>query len=122
MSGFKVWASDDVLSAADMNSYLMEQVVPVFASNAVRAGAILAPTEGQMTYREDGDIYEFWNGSAWVAIGTAIGVVPNASYALTSGTAVFATTAGNAQKVSNQTVFIQSATPTANATNDLWFW
>jgi hypothetical protein len=116
MSGFKVWASDDVLSAADMNSYLMEQVVPVFASNAVRAGAILAPTEGQMTYREDGDIYEFWNGSAWVAIGTAIGVVPNATYALTSGTAV------NATKVSNQTVFIQSATPTANATNDLWFW
>lgn len=110
MSGFKVWASDDVLSAADMNSYLMEQVIPVFASNAVRSGAILAPTEGQMSYREDGDIYEFWNGSAWVAVGSAVGTVPNA------------TTAANANKVSNQTVFIQSATPTANATNDLWFW
>jgi hypothetical protein len=116
MSGRKVWAADEVLTAEDLNGYLMDQAVMVFASNAVRAGAILAPEEGMVTYRVDGDIYEFWNGSTWTGLGTAIGVVPNASYALTSGTAV------NATRVSNQTVFIQSSTPTATATNDLWFW
>ena len=122
MTGRKVWAADDVLTAADVNNFLMDQAVMVFASAAVRSGAILSPETGMVTYRVDGAVYEFWNGSAWTVLGSAIGVVPNASYALTSGTAVFAATAANSQKVSNQTVFIQSSTPTATATNDLWFW
>lgn len=110
MPGYKVWASDDVLTAADMNSYLMQQVVPQFASATTRSGAILSPPTGMITYRADGAVFERWSGSAWVAIGDAVGTVPNA------------TTAANALKVSNQTVFIQSSTPTATATNDLWFW
>jgi hypothetical protein len=52
-----------------------------------------------LTYRQDGDVYEFWNGSAWVEIN-----------------------AGNAKRVSGQTVFIQEAEPSATAVNDLWFW
>jgi hypothetical protein len=110
MSGRKVWVADEVLSAEDLNEYLMDQSVMAFSSSAARAGAILTPVNGMVSYREDASIYEFFNGSAWVALGTAIGTVPNA------------TTAANASKVSNQTVFIQSTTPTANATNDLWFW
>lgn len=122
MSGYKVWASEDVLTAADLNTFLMQQAIPRFASATTRAGAILSPSEGQLTYRNDGNVYELWNGSAWVALGSFVGTVPNASYATNAGTAVYATTAGNANKVSNKTIFIQSGTPTATATNDLWFW
>jgi hypothetical protein len=131
MAGRKVWLADEVLTAEDLNDYLMDQSVVVFASAGARTSAVLSPEVGMLTYRVDGSVYELWNGSAWVAAGNNIGTVPNATYALTSGTAVFAssatnatnaTTAANATKVSNQTVFIQSSTPTATATNDLWFW
>ena len=113
MAGYKTWSADDVLAAADLNSYLMAQAVPRFADTSTRSGAILSPAEGQLTYRIDGDVFELWNGSAWVDLGGAIGT---ATYAATAGTAT------NASKVSNQTVFIQSTTPTANATGDLWFY
>ena len=122
MPGRKVWLADEVLTANDLNDFLMDQAVAVFASAGARSAAILSPEVGMLTYRVDGSIYELWNGTAWVAAGNNIGTVPNATYALTSGTAVFATTSGNSNKVSNQTVFIQSSTPTATATNDLWFW
>jgi hypothetical protein len=122
MPGYKTWAADDVLTAADLNSYLMQQSVPQFASAAVRSGAILSPAEGQLTYRIDGDVYELWNGSAWVALGGAIGT---ATVAATAGTATYAVTSGtavNANKVGNITIFNSSTTPTANATGDLWFY
>lgn len=107
MAGYKTWAADDVLAAADLNSYLMAQAVPRFADTSTRAGAILSPAEGQLTYRIDGDVFELWNGSAWVALGGAIGT---------------ATAALTADKLNGRTVFVQSGTPTALATGDLWFW
>lgn len=122
MAGYKTWAADDVLTAADLNSYLMAQAVPRFADTSTRAGAILSPAAGQLTYRIDGSVFELWNGSAWVALGGAIGT---ATYATTSGTATYATTSGtavNANKVGNITIFNSSTTPTANATGDLWFY
>ena len=107
MAGYKTWAADDVLAAADLNSYLMAQAVPRFADTSTRAGAILSPAEGQLTYRIDGNVYELWDGSAWVALGGAIGT---------------ATVAANAAKVGGITIFNSSTTPTANATGDLWFY
>ena len=102
MAGYKTWAADDVLAAADLNSYLMAQAVPRFADVSTRAGAILSPAEGQLTYRIDGDVFEFWNGSAWTQIN--------------AGSAV------NAGKVAGITIFNTSGMPTANATGDLWFY
>lgn len=116
MTGRKVWAADEVLSAADLNEYLGDQVITIFSSATARDSAMLTPIEGQTVYLQDSNVYQSWNGSAWVSLGNAVGTVPNATYALTAGTAT------NASKVSNQTVFIQSSTPTATATNDLWFW
>lgn len=106
----KVFVSDEVLTAEDVNDYLMNQAVMTFTNSGTRDGAILSPVEGMVIYLIDSNVYQTWSGSAWVDLGNAVGTVPNA------------TTAANANKVSNQTIFIQSATPTANATNDLWFW
>lgn len=102
MPGRKVWAADDVLAAADLNDYLMDQAVMVFANASARSGAILAPETGMLTYRTDAGIYEFYNGSAWAQIN--------------AGSAV------NAQRVAGITIFNSAGTPTANAVGDLWFY
>jgi len=102
MPGRKVWAADDVLTAEDLNDYLMDQAVMVFSSSSARSGAILAPETGMLTYRTDGAVYEFWNGTAWTQINAG--------------------SAANAGRVAGITIFNSSGTPTANATGDLWFF
>jgi hypothetical protein len=121
--GKKTWATDDILTAVDLNGYLADQVTMVFASGAARTSGIAAPSEGMVTYLSDSNSLWHFSGTTWVNIPTE--AVGTANYSVTAGTANYSVTAGtaaNASKVSNQTVFIQSATPTAIATNDLWFW
>ena len=121
--GKKTWATDDILTAVDLNGYLADQVTMVFASGAARTSGIAAPSEGMVTYLSDSNSLWHFSGTTWVNIPTE--AVGTANFATTAGTASYAATAGtaaNASKVSNQTVFIQAATPTALATNDLWFW
>lgn len=118
--GKKTWATDDILTAVDLNGYLADQVTMVFASDSARTAGITFPSEGMVTYLSDSNSLWHYSGTTWVNIPTA--AVGTANYAVTSGTAVYSATAGNASKVSNQTVFIQAGTPTATATNDLWFY
>lgn len=65
MAGFKTWADLDILTAADLNGYLMQQVVPRFASTAARDAAITAPEAGQLCYVA-GLGYLTYSGTAWV--------------------------------------------------------
>lgn len=67
--GRKVWSAGEVLTAADVNGYLMDQTVMVFDDASARSSAIGTPTEGMMSYRKDSDIVEFWSGSAWNPVG-----------------------------------------------------
>lgn len=46
-----------------------------FATSAARATAIPSPTDGQFTYLQDTNSPEFYNGSAYVPVGTAPGLV-----------------------------------------------
>ena len=66
--GFKTFATGDVLSAADVNGYLMQGVL-VFADSAARSAAITSPQEGQYSYLKDTNSTEYYTGSAWVASG-----------------------------------------------------
>lgn len=135
MTGRKVWAADDVLTAADIMGYLMDQSVTIWSSATTRNAGILSPIEGNVTYLQDVNQFQQWNGSAWIGFNAqTAGSATSASYATTSGTAVYATTSGtavysttsgtatNATKVNNFKVFVQSGTPTATGTGDLWFW
>lgn len=110
MVGRKEWAADDVLSAADLEGYLMDQAVTIWANATARNSGILAPIEGQISYLQDSNIFQAYSGSAWVDQNSL------------GGTATVATTATTANKLNGRTVFVQSATPTALATGDLWFW
>lgn len=67
-AGFKTFVDGDILTAAQVNTYLMEQSVMVFASAAARTTAIAAPSEGMVTYRTDNNVIEYYDGAAWQPI------------------------------------------------------
>ena len=67
----KTLNAGDVLTASDVNTFLMDQSVMTFADSAARGSAIGTATEGMLTYLEDTDAYQSWNGSAWVGVGGA---------------------------------------------------
>jgi hypothetical protein len=46
-AGFKTFTAGDVLTAAEVNTYLMSQAIPVFANAAAAGSAIASPQEGQ---------------------------------------------------------------------------
>ena len=64
----KVFTAGEVLAAADVNSFLMDQTVMSFAGTAARGSAIPSPVEGMVTYSEADDLLEFYNGSAYVGV------------------------------------------------------
>lgn len=67
-AGYKLFNTGDVLTAAQVNTYLMEQSVMVFANAAARTTALSGVVaEGMLSYLKDTDQVEVYNGSAWVA-------------------------------------------------------
>jgi hypothetical protein len=69
-SGYRLYATGDVLTAAQVNNYLQEQTVMVFADAAARTTALAAVlAEGMISYLKDTNSTEYYSGSAWVAIG-----------------------------------------------------
>jgi hypothetical protein len=64
----KVFTAGEVLSATDVNSFLMDQTIMTFAGTAARGSAIPSPTEGMITYLADTNTFQFWNGSSYVQL------------------------------------------------------
>jgi hypothetical protein len=62
---YKVFTNGSTLQASELNENLMQQSTAVFSNAAARTAAITSPVEGQLTYLEDVDRYEWWSGSAW---------------------------------------------------------
>jgi hypothetical protein len=67
--GFKTFAVGEVLSAANVNGYLMQGVL-VFANATARDAAITSPQEGQFAYLKDTNITTYYTGSAWANLDT----------------------------------------------------
>ncbi len=63
MAGRKIFAPATVLTATDVNSFLMDQSVMVFADGAARTTAIGTPVEGMLTYLESTGAYEYFDGA-----------------------------------------------------------
>ena len=73
-AGAFLFTSGSVLTANQVNTYLMDQSVMRFADEATRTAAFGGagePTlaEGMMSYLMDANSVQVYNGSAWVAIG-----------------------------------------------------
>jgi hypothetical protein len=68
-AGYKLFNTGDVLTAAQVNTYLNEQTVMVFASAAARTSALTSVlAEGMVSYLQDTNAVEVYNGSAWVSL------------------------------------------------------
>jgi hypothetical protein len=67
--GFKTFAVGEILSAANVNGYLMQGVL-VFANATARDAAITSPQEGQFAYLKDTNVTTYYTGSAWANLDT----------------------------------------------------
>jgi hypothetical protein len=54
-AGFKVFQDGNVLLASEVNTFMMEQQIMVFADAAARDAAILSPSEGMFAFLKDDD-------------------------------------------------------------------
>lgn len=75
-SGRKVFTAGAVLGASDVQNYLQDQAVMVFAGTAARGSALGAGTvsAGMVSYLTDVDQLQHYNGSNWIPIPYAIAV------------------------------------------------
>ena len=63
--GFKDFTTGEVLTAADVDGYLM-QGIWVFANSTARDAAVTSPQEGNSCYLKDTDVIQVYSGSSWV--------------------------------------------------------
>ncbi len=54
-AGFKLFQDGNVLTASEVNTFMMEQMIMVFASAAARDAAITSPSEGMFAFLKDTD-------------------------------------------------------------------
>jgi hypothetical protein len=67
--GRRTFIATEVLTAANVNGYLMDQAVMVFAGTAARSSAIgTALSEGMVTYRSDFNVLEVYDGANFVGV------------------------------------------------------
>lgn len=95
-SGFTTFTAGNVLTASEVNNYLMEQSVMVFATTGARDSAIITPEAGMTAYINSGDssegLYSYtgttWNkGPSWNAPwGFVAQVTSTVSLQTTTGT------------------------------------
>jgi hypothetical protein len=68
-AGYKLFQTGDVLTAAQVNTYLNEQTVMVFANAAARTSALTSVlAEGMVSYLQETNAVEVYTGSAWVGV------------------------------------------------------
>ena len=62
----KTFTAGDVLTASDMNTFLMDQRIMTFADSTARSSAIGTASQGMVTYLANSDTFEYWNGTTYV--------------------------------------------------------
>jgi hypothetical protein len=67
--GRKVFNSGDILLASEVQGYLQDQAVMVFADSTARGSAIPSPSEGMLTYNLDTGSLELYDGSSFIGVG-----------------------------------------------------
>lgn len=67
---YKTFTAGTLATASDVQTYLMNQTVMVFADAAARNAALTSPSEGMVTYQEGSDHLTIYNGSAWIPFDT----------------------------------------------------
>jgi len=88
-AGYKLFNTGDVLLASEVNTYLQQQVTMVFANATARTSALSGVlAEGMMSYLQDTNTVEVYDGSNWVSVGNTgdiTGITTGANSGLTGG-------------------------------------
>jgi hypothetical protein len=91
-AGYKLFNTGDVLTAQQVNEYLMQQTVMSFANAAARTTALSGVlAEGMVSYLQDTNVVEIYTGASWVSLDD-----PNAiqnSLLTTTGDTIYASAA-----------------------------
>jgi hypothetical protein len=115
-AGYKLFVNGNALSASDLNTYVQQQTVMVFASASARTTALASVlAEGMVSYRTDSHVLEIYNGSAWISASPTttkgdLATFDTASTRLPVGTDGQVLTAA-----SGQTTGLQWATPSSGS-------
>jgi len=64
-AGFKSFADGNVLLASEVQNYMMDQMIMVFADSTARDAAIVSPSEGMFAFTKSDDQLRFYNGTSW---------------------------------------------------------
>jgi hypothetical protein len=94
---YKTFANGYVLNASELNTYLMNQSVMVFASTTARDAALTAPTEGMLVWLEDSNKYVYYTGSTWSDL------VASQAQTISDNSANYSILAGDAYKLIRST-------------------
>ena len=66
---FKDFAAGDILTAADVDDFLMRQSIMTFADAAARDTALTdVLAEGMFCYLNDTNAFQYYDGSAWADV------------------------------------------------------
>jgi hypothetical protein len=94
---YKVFSNGNALNASELNTYLMNQSVMVFASATARDAAIATPSEGMLAWLEDSNKFVYYTGSAWADL---LGVT---AQTISDKSANYSIVAGDAYKLIRST-------------------
>lgn len=68
-AGYKLFVTGDVLTAAQVNTYLQQQAVMVFANATARSTALSGVVSaGMVSYLTDSNTLYYYDGSAWQTV------------------------------------------------------
>lgn len=76
-AGTRLFVAGDVLTAAQVNTYLQDQVIAVYENSTARDaayGGVGEPTlaEGMFCFLKDTNAFLYYTGSAWTAVDTSV--------------------------------------------------
>lgn len=75
-SGYRTFVSGEILTAANVQGYLADQAVMVFADATARDAAITSPADGMICYLESTGYYQAYESASWTNMITSGGVAP----------------------------------------------
>ena len=107
MAGRKNFVAGEILTAADVNSFLMDQSVMVFDDSAARGSAIPTPSEGMVTYLKSDDQVTVFDGAAYKPVGGLV----NVKSAIFTGTQSASVTGGGNLAVTDLSITHEVADP-----------
>jgi hypothetical protein len=68
-AGYRLFNTGDVLTAAQVNNYLQEQVIMVFADSTARTTALSGVlAEGMFSYLTGTNAFQYYDGAAWADV------------------------------------------------------